>query len=206
MRAHMQIRRLECGDEDLARDTFAMMTSVFDEGVADLGSAYVVTLLARPDFWAMAALDGEEVVGGLTAHALPMTRSPEAELFIYDLAVRADRQRRGIGRALVLATLDQHGHVAKTALSDRSVARVVQRAAFAAGLDPSREAIMRQTGHKSERVARGYIQHATVFVNLTTPRRGWCDGRPSVGARHPAPERARSRPARGARRARAPGA
>jgi hypothetical protein len=27
------------------------------------------------------------------------------------------------------------------------------------------EAIMRQTGHKSERVARGYIQHATVFVN-----------------------------------------
>ena len=107
MRAHMQIRRLECGDEDLARDTFAMMTSVFDEGVADLGSAYVVTLLARPDFWAMAALDGEEVVGGLTAHTLPMTRSPEAELFIYDLAVRADRQRRGIGRALVLATLDR---------------------------------------------------------------------------------------------------
>jgi|GEM_PF-3793539 hypothetical protein len=27
------------------------------------------------------------------------------------------------------------------------------------------EAIMRQTGHKTERVARGYIQHATVFVN-----------------------------------------
>jgi hypothetical protein len=27
------------------------------------------------------------------------------------------------------------------------------------------EAIMRPTGHKSERVARGYIQHATVFIN-----------------------------------------
>lgn len=27
------------------------------------------------------------------------------------------------------------------------------------------EAIMRQTGHKTESVARGYIQHATVFVN-----------------------------------------
>lgn len=106
-RTRLQIRRLECGDEDLARDTFAMMTSVFDEGAADLGAAYLATLLARPDFWAMAALDGEEVVGGLTAHALPMTRSPEAELFIYDLAVRADRQRRGIGRALVLATLDR---------------------------------------------------------------------------------------------------
>jgi aminoglycoside 3-N-acetyltransferase I len=105
--AHMLIRRLECGDEDLARNTFAMMTRVFDEGVAALGTAYVATLLARPDFWAMAALDGAEIVGGLTAHALPMTRSPERELFIYDLAVRADRQRRGIGRALVLATLER---------------------------------------------------------------------------------------------------
>jgi aminoglycoside 3-N-acetyltransferase I len=104
---HMRIRRLGRGDEDLARDTFAMMASVFDEAVPDLGVAYVATLLARTDFWAMVALDGEEVVGGLTAHALPMTRSPEAELFIYDLAVRADRQRRGIGRALVLATLDR---------------------------------------------------------------------------------------------------
>ena len=105
--ARMQIRRLERGDENLARDAFAMMTSVFDEGAADLDGAYVATLLARPDFWAMIALDGEEVVAGLTAHALPMTRSPEAELFIYDLAVRADRQRQGIGRALVLATLDR---------------------------------------------------------------------------------------------------
>jgi aminoglycoside 3-N-acetyltransferase I len=103
----MEIRRLEPGDENLARETFAMMTSVFDEGTADLGPAYVAALLARPDFWAMAALDGKEVVGGLTAHALPMTRAPEAELFIYDLAVRSDRQRRGIGRALVLATIDR---------------------------------------------------------------------------------------------------
>ena len=84
-----------------------MMASVFDEAVAELGAAYVAALLARPDFWAMTALDGEQVVGGLTAHALPMTRSREAELFIYDLAVRVDRQRRGIGRALVLATLDR---------------------------------------------------------------------------------------------------
>src|ERR1700677_812649 len=104
---HMQIRRLGRGDEDLARDTFAMMASVFDEGAPDLGATYVETLLARTDFWAMVALDGEEVVAGLTAHALPMTRSPEAEFFIYDLAVRSDRQRRGIGRALVVATLDR---------------------------------------------------------------------------------------------------
>lgn len=37
------------------------------------------------------------------AHVLPMTRSESRELFIYDLAVHPDHQRRGIGRALVEA-------------------------------------------------------------------------------------------------------
>jgi integrase len=69
-------------------------------------------------------------------------------------------------------------------MNDRTVARLVKRAASAAGLDPSRfaghslragfattaarkgkslDAIMRQTGHRSERVARGYIRHARLF-------------------------------------------
>ena len=80
--------------------------------------------------------------------------------------------------------VDQVGRVATEALSDRSVARIVQRAAEAAGLDPttvaghslrsgfattaakkgkSLDAIMRQTLHKSEQVARGYIRHAKLF-------------------------------------------
>ena len=80
--------------------------------------------------------------------------------------------------------VDQLGHVATEGLSDRSVARIVQRAAEAAGLDPatvaghslragfattaakkgkSLDAIMRQTLHKSEQVARGYIRHAKLF-------------------------------------------
>jgi aminoglycoside 3-N-acetyltransferase I len=58
-------------------------------------------LLARVDFWAVVAVDEGSVVGGVTAHALPMTRNRSTELFIYDLAVRSDRQRQGIGRALV---------------------------------------------------------------------------------------------------------
>jgi integrase len=101
-------------------------------------------------------------------------------------AVRAWLDAAGIKDGALFRAVDKHGHVAKTRLSDRSVARIVQRAALAAGLDPTRygghslrsgfmttaaekgrplEAIMRQTGHKSERVARGYIQHATVFIN-----------------------------------------
>jgi len=58
-------------------------------------------LLGREDFWALAAFSGGDVVGGLTAHTLPMTRAKEREIFIYDVAVRVDHQRRGVGRQLV---------------------------------------------------------------------------------------------------------
>ena len=54
-------------------------------------------------FWAIAAFAGDELVGGVTAHTLPLTRSASAELFIYDIAVRADHQRQGIGRRLIAA-------------------------------------------------------------------------------------------------------
>jgi aminoglycoside 3-N-acetyltransferase I len=41
------------------------------------------------------------VVGGITAHTLPLTRSAMSELFIYDVAVHAAHQRRGVGRLLL---------------------------------------------------------------------------------------------------------
>lgn len=99
----METKRLGPGDGDLARRAFAVMAEAFEEPNAELGDAYLERLLKQEGFWALVALDGEEVVGGITAHALPMTRSETTELFIYDLAVRKERQRQGIGRALVTA-------------------------------------------------------------------------------------------------------
>ncbi len=96
-----RIRRLRAGDRDLARRLFGVMAEVFEEPGTPLGDAYLDALLGRDDFWALAALVDGEAVGGLTAHALPMTRAEATELFIYDVAVRADHQRRGVGRRLV---------------------------------------------------------------------------------------------------------
>lgn len=100
----MRVRRLTAGERDVARGAFTLMAEVFDEGCEPLSDAYIDRLLAREDFWAIAAFAGDDVVGGLTAHTLPMTRSESAEIFIFDVAVRADHQRRGIGR-LMMATL-----------------------------------------------------------------------------------------------------
>jgi len=96
-----QFRRLRSGDRDLARHLFTVMAEVFEEPGERLSDSYLDALLGRETFWAIAALSHGEVVGGLTAHTLPMTRTESAEVFIYDVAVRADRQRQGIGRQLV---------------------------------------------------------------------------------------------------------
>lgn len=102
----VRILRLGADDVGLARATFRVMAEAFEEAPASLSEAYLRDLLARPSFWALAALDGDTPVGGLTAHTLPMTRSESAELFVYDLAVDAAHRRRGVGRMLVGAARD----------------------------------------------------------------------------------------------------
>jgi aminoglycoside 3-N-acetyltransferase I len=98
----MVIRRLAAGDRELARATFTMIAAAFDEPRRPLPDGYLDALLAREDFWAVAAIEDDEPVGGVTGHVLPMTRSPSRELFVYDVAVREDRQRRGIGRTMLV--------------------------------------------------------------------------------------------------------
>jgi aminoglycoside 3-N-acetyltransferase I len=83
---------------------FTLMVDVFAEGDGSLTDGYIDDLLRRDDFWAIAAFAGDRLVGGLTAHTLPMTRGQYSEIMIYDIAVRVDSQRQGVGRLLV-ATL-----------------------------------------------------------------------------------------------------
>jgi aminoglycoside 3-N-acetyltransferase I len=103
----MRSLRLGAGDRDLARALFSLMAEVFEEECQPLSDGYLDRLLAREEFWALAALDGEQIVGGLTAHVLPMTSAETSELFIYDVAVRRDRQRSGVGRRLIADLRDR---------------------------------------------------------------------------------------------------
>ncbi len=73
----------------LARSMFELMAEVFEEDHAELSDAYIDQVLSQENFWAVAAFADDMIIGGLTAHVLPMTRSETRELFIYDLAVRA---------------------------------------------------------------------------------------------------------------------
>jgi aminoglycoside 3-N-acetyltransferase I len=106
-------RRLTTGDRELARALFSLMAEVFEEEPRPLSDGYLDRLLARDEFWAIAAFEsaggdrgnrgnrGNRIVGGITAHTLPMTRAETSELFIYDVAVHPAHQRKGVGRQLV---------------------------------------------------------------------------------------------------------
>lgn len=99
-------------------------------------------------------------------------------------AVQAWCAAAGITSGPLFRAVNRHGQVAAGRLSDKAVALVVKRAAAAAGLDPqhyaghslraglatsaaaagvSERAIMRQTGHTSERMVRRYIRDGSLF-------------------------------------------
>lgn len=64
--------------------------------------AYLERLLASDYFIAIAALQGDEVVGGLAAYELRKFERERSEIYIYDLAVAQAHRREGIGTALIL--------------------------------------------------------------------------------------------------------
>ena len=96
-----RVARLVAGDVAVAKKLLSIMAAVFEEEHDELGDAYVAGLLGREQLWLLAAMLGEEIAGGLTAHTLAMTRSESSEIFIYDIAVRVDHQRKGVGRLLM---------------------------------------------------------------------------------------------------------
>jgi integrase len=98
--------------------------------------------------------------------------------------LRAWLDAAGVTAGAVFRGVDRHGNVSPERLSDRAVANIVKAAAERAGLDAasysghslraglataaakagkSERAIMRQTGHRSERMVRRYIREASLF-------------------------------------------
>jgi aminoglycoside 3-N-acetyltransferase I len=99
----IQVARLTGADVAVARTLFATMAGVFETEVGTLTDAYLARVLHRADVWAYVGTVDGQTVGGLTAYTLPLTRAEVSELFIYDIAVVAQWQRHGVGRALIAA-------------------------------------------------------------------------------------------------------
>jgi aminoglycoside 3-N-acetyltransferase I len=64
-------------------------------------NSYLEAVLGKDHFIAIAALDGNRVVGGLAAYVLDKFEQERREIYIYDLAVSKDYRRRGIATGLI---------------------------------------------------------------------------------------------------------
>ncbi|NNC47565.1 MAG: GNAT family N-acetyltransferase [Sphingomonas sp.] len=101
----MKIRRLGKDDAAAMEELNALFAEVFempDEYVGRwLDRSALAVRLNDPNIWVLTAEEADRVIGGLTAYMLPKMEAPVSELFVYDLAVASDRQRQGVGTAIL---------------------------------------------------------------------------------------------------------
>lgn len=110
------IHQLTPGDIVLMQAMLTTFGEAFGDvetyGQARPSAPYLARLLGGDYFIALAALKGDEVVGGLAAYELRKFEQERSEIYIYDLAVASPHRREGIATALI-------EHLKRTA-ADRS--------------------------------------------------------------------------------------
>ena len=98
----IEYKKLEIGDLSRLTELIKVYEEVFEMEDFTLPNAqYLQSLLEKETVIFYVAITDIKVVGGLTAHILPSTYFPSSEVYIYDLAVETDFQRKGIGRELI---------------------------------------------------------------------------------------------------------
>jgi aminoglycoside 3-N-acetyltransferase I len=102
---HVTLCRLGPADVPRLRALNALFGTAFAEtetyGAEPPSDVYLESLLAKEHVVALVALTGDEVLGGLVAYELDKFERARREVYIYDLAVRADHRRQGIATALI---------------------------------------------------------------------------------------------------------
>jgi aminoglycoside 3-N-acetyltransferase I len=105
MYASLGVRQLIPADVPLLRALNSLFAEAFGDpdayGAEPPCDDYLEGLLAKEHVIALAALLGQEVVGGLVAYDLDKFERERSELYIYDLAVAEAHRRQGIATALI---------------------------------------------------------------------------------------------------------
>jgi aminoglycoside 3-N-acetyltransferase I len=97
-----EIKKLTKEDLPIFTSMINLFNLVFEEEHPTIGSeANSQRLLDDDRFIVLVALANNEVVGGLTAYELQKYYSDMSEIFIYDLAVKPEYQRMGVGKNLI---------------------------------------------------------------------------------------------------------
>jgi aminoglycoside 3-N-acetyltransferase I len=98
----LEVRKLTQEDVAAFQSLVHLFNLVFEEDETAIGTEKnLLKLLGSDHFVAMAAFYENEIAGGLTAYELPMYYSDHSEILLYDLAIKAEFQRMGVGKRLI---------------------------------------------------------------------------------------------------------
>ena len=101
----MNVRALSPDDLTAMRRMLDMFGVAFEDVPTYSGAqpddAWLSGLLASTTFIAVAAFEGDAVVGGLAGYVLPKFEQRRSEFYIYDLAVDEAHRRRGVATAVI---------------------------------------------------------------------------------------------------------
>lgn len=96
------IKKLDNKDIDKFKELIRVFEDVFEMESFQLpDDHYLQQLLENESFFVFVALLDDKVVGGLTSYTLQQYYSTLPLVYIYDLAVKTEFQRQGIGKMLI---------------------------------------------------------------------------------------------------------
>ncbi|MBA2407708.1 MAG: GNAT family N-acetyltransferase [Chitinophagales bacterium] len=98
----IKVERLTHSDVSKFTNLIRLFEDVFemkDFQIPDQG--YLQQLLKKDDFFVFVALWDNNVVGGLTSYIMQQYYSKSPLVYIFDLAVKTEFQRQGIGKMLI---------------------------------------------------------------------------------------------------------
>lgn len=107
MAENIKVVRLTAGDLSFARAALDLFGEAFEDLSGYCGNQpdddWLSDLLGDSGFVFQVALDGSRVIGAMASYVLRKFEQARHEIYIYDLAVAADRRREGTATALIEA-------------------------------------------------------------------------------------------------------
>lgn len=95
-------KKLTLKDDIFLTELINIYADVFGtESFSIPGRDYLKSLLVKENIIFCVALLNSSVIGGLTAYILPSVYYPSSQVYIYDLAVKKNMHRQGIGKEII---------------------------------------------------------------------------------------------------------
>lgn len=98
----MDIKRLGLNDQILAEELFLFFQT--EDGIKHPGTAskiWTTKILEDENFIALAAIEKNKLIGGLTAYLLKMYKRNSTKALLYEISVKSKYKRQGIGKKMV---------------------------------------------------------------------------------------------------------